>query len=1094
MKRFLFILFCLYMAGGTAYAQLFLPVKVNNSWGLIDTAGRMVIEPQYEFIEDLKSSPLLKVARKNGKAVLLRVNDKELFSPWFDEIYPFGDTVVLTLLNGRQGLMDHGGNIILPNSFSAISMNRRRYLASEDDENTRLYDGQGKDLLGKAYDSICVFSSFVLGLSGNSCDIYNSSYRLIRSGTDLPSKISFPFMSLVPHNRHEFIIIDSSGKQVTNDHFSSWESAGSDFLIAKGKQDHILFRKTGRSIPVPSSGKFTELGSDSVKFLELEMFGENRVYSSYGNTFRLPDSTHLYRISGENFLVTLRNYLSGLIDVNGRVILDAKFGQVEVLENNIIRVSSDRKSGLYTQQGKLVLPIDYDRIECAGNAVRAYRDRTQTLIILDQAANIVERQDLNDVTPLYVSASAVPYNESYTGGRSGEKANRSSLGSWRFDDLKKLWGFTRNDTFLIKPAFRNIRRLMTHGVTEVSNTSNKIGLVDDSTGRILHLCGYDILYTGDLDSTAGTLLRGMNKKGMYLLKTNGTAHRRRFAYIDNFHNGMARYNSGGFFTARNTAELGPEYRVDPNGIPMHSYDFSDRTAGSVSPRFTTITGGKWGFIDTKGRVTADNQYDWVTSFKGNVSFVKNAGKWGMVTLDNKSISPRYDGIDFLDSNDRHKLITNNYASRYCFIDRQGNVVSGPLYHEAWPFKCGMARVLRDGKFYFINYRGEEVNKASYSQARDFHNGFAAVKTRKSWGVIDTSGSLVLDTVYKKIGGISEGWVEVFNGMWGYVSLSGENSIPFNYQRVMPFSGERAWVRIKGRWGMIDSKGEYRVRPAYTEVKYSAQKGIFFVRKRNSWRIVDAEGKKMFGKNFRKFRDFTEGVAALSKGNRHYLLDLSTLKHIKVKASSVGPFSEGLAIIGRNHRYGAIDKNGEVVIPVKYPRLDAFSEGKAACLPYLKKDKKGNRLAYMDTKGNLITKASYKMAGPFVNGWARVLADSFFQYISLDGLKIKEKRYTALKDFNDSIGVVSVKNRVALVNSRGIYITPFNFSEIKAISEGKALLKINKLYGLADTDGKIYFEPEFERIFKISGKLYRAERGNEVGYFHLDKGWIWELRN
>ena len=70
--------------------------------------------------------------------------------------------------------------------------------------------------------------------------------------------------------------------------------------------------------------------------------------------------------------------------------------------------------------------------------------------------------------------------------------------------------------------------------------------------------------------------------------------------------------------------------------------------------------------------------------------------------------------------------------------------------------------------------GVEVIACIYDDADDFDNGYARVKTDRKFGVIDTSGNLVVKSKYFNIGKFMEGkaWVDA-GGFYGYINKSGD---------------------------------------------------------------------------------------------------------------------------------------------------------------------------------------------------------------------------------------------------------------------------------------------------------------------------------
>ncbi|MFZ5596756.1 MAG: WG repeat-containing protein [Bacillota bacterium] len=114
------------------------------------------------------------------------------------------------------------------------------------------------------------------------------------------------------------------------------------------------------------------------------------------------------------------------------------------------------------------------------------------------------------------------------------------------------------------------------------------------------------------------------------------------------------------------------------------------------------------------------------------------------------------------------------AGKWGYIDTAGNMVVGPQFEEAFPFKEGLARVgFNDGKKGFIDKEGQIVIEPKYDFATDFFDGYAAVhiysNEKSKYFVINKEGKVVIETPYE-IYGFAEGLAIVKNDVhcFGYM--------------------------------------------------------------------------------------------------------------------------------------------------------------------------------------------------------------------------------------------------------------------------------------------------------------------------------------
>ena len=62
-----------------------------------------------------------------------------------------------------------------------------------------------------------------------------------------------------------------------------------------------------------------------------------------------------------------------------------------------------------------------------------------------------------------------------------------------------------------------------------------------------------------------------------------------------------------------------------------------------------------------------------------------------------------------------------------------------IYDEVEDFRNGFAAVKRNGKWGFVNEKGEEMIPCNYDYVNDFEEGFARVEIDGKWGFVNKQG-------------------------------------------------------------------------------------------------------------------------------------------------------------------------------------------------------------------------------------------------------------------------------------------------------------------------------------------------------------------
>ena len=82
-----------------------------------------------------------------------------------------------------------------------------------------------------------------------------------------------------------------------------------------------------------------------------------------------------------------------------------------------------------------------------------------------------------------------------------------------------------------------------------------------------------------------------------------------------------------------------------------------------------------------------------------------------------------------------------------------------------------------------------------------------------------------------------------NGFWGYADEEGQLTIPFQFENVTFFAGDRASVKQDGKYGFINGKGEYQIKPKYDSIEYFNFNEAIVIKKGKKI-TIDRYGKKL----------------------------------------------------------------------------------------------------------------------------------------------------------------------------------------------------------------------------------------------------------
>jgi hypothetical protein len=150
------------------------------------------------------------------------------------------------------------------------------------------------------------------------------------------------------------------------------------------------------------------------------------------------------------------------------------------------------------------------------------------------------------------------------------------------------------------------------------------------------------------------------------------------------------------------------------------------------------------------------------------------------------------------------------------VDGDGRVVAAPAWDGIQPFDSdGVALVIKDGRRGLVDRAGRVVLALRYTLVGGFHDGLALVsggaEPRPSVGFVDDDERAQVDDPRQRGGGDGNR----ARGRFGFVDQKGREVIAIGLEDARGFHEGLAAVKSRGVWGVIDIKGKWLVKPAFS---------------------------------------------------------------------------------------------------------------------------------------------------------------------------------------------------------------------------------------------------------------------------------------
>jgi hypothetical protein len=122
------------------------------------------------------------------------------------------------------------------------------------------------------------------------------------------------------------------------------------------------------------------------------------------------------------------------------------------------------------------------------------------------------------------------------------------------------------------------------------------------------------------------------------------------------------------------------------------------------------------------------------------------------------------------------------------------------------------------------------------------------------------------------------------------------------------------------FGFVSQRGELVIPTTLEDIFYGFQESLAPVEQNGKWGFIDTSGNWRIPPQFFGVRLFSEGLASVRIDSKYGFIDTSGKWVIEPQFGEVGSFDAGVASVELDDNWGAIDKTGKWVIPATFPTI------------------------------------------------------------------------------------------------------------------------------------------------------------------------------
>lgn len=461
----------------------------------------------------------------------------------------------------------------------------------------------------------------------------------------------------------------------------------------------------------------------------------------------------------------------------------------------------------------------------------------------------------------------------------------------------------------------------------------------------------------------------------------------------------------------------------------------------------------WGYINQKGEMVIPAKFSLATSFNPDFEYAIASYTGGDVVIDTKGdyiVPPKYSMITEI-TDYSNPGIPNGFfilktetedTTLYGLADTNGVIIKPKYEYIDYIFSDGLVIFQENGKFGYLNKKGEVVIEAKFSKAELFCNGLAPVTFDEY-------------------------------GKWGYINQKGETVInpQFDYAEPFAFSKKVTPVRINEKWGLINNKGEYIANPQFDSV-LPLSDNFLAVSKNSKEGLVDIDGNFVLEPKYDYVSecyysydsDGPEYLMASLDGmsEEDMILDVDVAEKLQIfdyngkllteiTASDIEFVNDEIFIFEIDFKYGLANINGEIIIEAKCDDLLCIGKNSERLFAST-----GSNYSVIDLKGNVLKDLDCDYIDFSIDDITTFNKDDKFGIINSDGEILAEAEFMYLEPLfyeNLPILIAQKGDKYGAVDLNGNYLIEAKYDYVYGFADNYFIVDKDGLYAIFCYDGK-----------------------------------------
>lgn len=964
-----------------SFSQGLALVKKNGMYGYIDKTGKTIIP--FEYLEGKDFHANFARVQKTDKWTYIDVKGNE-FSEKYDYVLDFSENIGLIFKQNKWGAVNEQGKMVIPCMYDRIYPFKEGFAAAMKDGKMGYLNKNGEVALPFEYDL---------------CDDFEKGQAIVRKN-GLYGTINTSGIAQIPFSFEEIDIQNGTLTQIEiQERWGYIDAEGNTQIPFIYEAISPFYNGRARAMFNGKYGFIDKKGHLVIPAIYTEASDFKEGYAYIKVEIAQPNGEGA--ASRYNFIDTTGTRLTDKLYLSGQPFF----------ENGMTVVEKESGAWLLTNKGKEIrMPIQYD-------IVFPYKSEA-AIVKLTRKYGLIDKQ-AKEILPCeydYVGDFAEGFFRVFVGEIPDEEDDvrlkpQTFRGKWGFVDAK--------GELLIKPDYQYVTPFQ-NGFAKVQK-EGKWGMIDN-TGKLVVPCSYKQLL--------------------------------------NVAEGLARFKENRKFGAVN-----PVGRVI---IPPNYSELWEPREGLIVAAFNE----KYGFLDLNGKTAIPFDYEEVLYFSEGKAAVMKQGKWGFIDKAGKEIIAfKYDEVTPFNNG----IAKVSIAQKYGCINEKGLEIIPIIYTDISPFYQGVAKVNKDNYFQLINDKGKGLTQwaIDYETSRNsenvltMHEGLVGAKTATHSGYENEKQEEIIPVIYERVDNFESNTILVNDKGYSFIIDSKGRYLtnPNIYENYSyPIKKDSFILKANQLFYLVGRNGQRLLQEGF-ESPLVFSEGYAAAKKNGKFGYINSKGEWLIAPQYDWATDFVNGKARVFEAED---------KSVKISATSLDMLQEGDAndiypILNVKGKWGMIDKQNHLIIPMKYELLEDFKNPFARVML-------GGNWSYIDAQGKLLTDSiEYQSAYPFFHNIGILADETGMGAINHKGKWIVPLKYTNVApQLGGIIMCQDELNNYFYFDNQGkaLFNDKIQQDYLYAGYQNVFLFKKDNFWAITDTNGKLKSDFEFEDY-----ELY--EKGNTV---------------